>query len=646
MPLIFDLETDGLLPEVSKIHCIVVKDMEDGVVSYYHNDYEIRSTVGGKYLGDIKCGVARLKLADKLIGHNGLGYDIEVLKKLYPDAIFDKLDVTDTLLMSRLMYPDMLGTDLKINKKYQHQPDKQVPRQVMGRHSLEAWGWRLGEHKGEFGKTADWATFTQEMLDYCIQDIKVTEILYKKFLSLDYSQIAIDLEHKVAKIINQQCKNGWEFDKAAANTLLAELIDKRSKLTDQLREVFHGWEETMKKPQHYTYGTFQAVNKSDLEDKVYEFYKGIGKKRTREAIKAEIIAGPPQVKKFKFNPKSKRHQARALSEKYGWKPTVFNKDGSVKIDEAILETLDYPEARILHEFEIVQDRIEKLKEGRAGGWIDCCRDDGRVYGGVITNGCVTGRASHNRPNLGQVPAVDKPYGKECRSFFKVKAGHVLLGTDMSGLELRCLGSYMSRYDNGAYAKAVVEGNKEEGTDVHTLTMKAAGLPTRDNAKTFIYGFLYGAGPEKVGKIVKADAVVGKKLINNFLKKFPALDKLKNDVENAAKRGYIKALDGRRIPIRARYAALNSLLQSAGAILCKNWMVKLQEELEYEFRLGTVKQVGWVHDEIQLEILDNPEIIERAKKACVRAAERSSEDFKFYCPLTAEVKVGKSWDQTH
>ena len=258
-------------------------------------------------------------------------------------------------------------------------------------------------------------------------------------------------------------------------------------------------------------------------------------------------------------------------------------------------------------------------------------------------GAITSRASHAYPNIAQVPKVGKSiYGEACRSLFRVPEGWVMLGSDMSGLELRCLSHYMAHWDGGEYGKLVCEG------DVHTANQQAAGLPTRDNAKTFIYAFLYGAGDAKIGSIVKGTAARGKKLKEEFLANLPALGKLKQHVTGAAKRGHLKGLDGRLVHVRSDHAALNTLLQSAGAILCKQWITLIEDELqadglEHGWK-GDYVFLCWVHDEVQIAV--RPGMEKAVGDLCIKMAAQAGIDFDFKCPLTAEYKVGRNWAETH
>jgi DNA polymerase I-like protein with 3'-5' exonuclease and polymerase domains len=196
---------------------------------------------------------------------------------------------------------------------------------------------------------------------------------------------------------------------------------------------------------------------------------------------------------------------------------------------------------------------------------------------------------------------------------------------------------MAAYDNGAYADVVLNG------DIHTTNQEAAGLPTRNNAKTFIYGFLYGAGDEKVGKIIGKGAGEGRKIKNKFLKKLPALKYLKDAVSNAAKeRGWLKGLDGRIIPIRHSHAALNTLLQSAGAIICKTWYVFINRAIKKSNLDAQI--VAFIHDEVQLLVKEGQEdatgqLIQR----CMRDVEQH---FGFRCRLDSEYKYGRNWADTH
>ena len=585
MALIFDIETDGFLNVVTKIHCLVMRDLDTGVVNSYHHD-------------TLKDGLELLMSTnDTIVGHNVIKFDIPVIQKLYPWFSVQPEKVIDTLVLSRLIFSDLRERDGALIEL------GTLPSKLWSSHSLKAWGYRLGVLKGDYGtQEAAWDTFTPEMLEYCIQDTEVTRQLLSKFNSLEYSKEAIELEHKVAWICAQMERNGWPFDIQGAVKLYAELVEKRTTILTQMQETFE--------PLVIDRGFSEKTGKK-LKDKIVE-----------------------------FNPGSRQHIADRLKTKYGWKPTDFTPSGQAKVDEDILKALPYPEAQVLSEYFLVEKRIGQIAEGEQA-WLKL-ETNGKIHGSINTNGAVTGRATHNSPNLSQVPGNRSPYGPQCRSFFKVLPGFREVGADLSGLELRCLAHFMAQWDEGEYGHELLNG------DVHTKNQLAAGLPTRDNAKTFIYGFLYGAGDAKIGSIVGKGAKEGKLLKEKFLAGVPALKNLRNAVIKAADRGYLIGLDQRRIPIRSSHAALNSLLQSAGALISKQWIIECIAEAD---RRG-LKQgwdgdyclLGWIHDELQWGVKE--EIAEEFGQFVVECAAKAGEYFKFKCPIGAEYKVGDSWHDTH
>lgn len=283
---------------------------------------------------------------------------------------------------------------------------------------------------------------------------------------------------------------------------------------------------------------------------------------------------------------------------------------------------------------MLQKRVAQIES-----WMEALGDDNRVHGRVITNGAVTGRMTHHSPNMAQIPNSGSIYGHECRQCWTVEDGNVLVGCDASGLELRMLAHYMKDDD---YVTAVVSGSSKDGTDIHTKNQKAAGLQTRDQAKTFIYAFLYGAGPAKIGSIVGGGAKEGQKLIDAFLKATPSLKSLRDRVSKYAGKGYVPGLDGRKVWVRSEHAALNSLLQGAGAIVMKKALVLFNDKIKAN--KWSVKFVANVHDEFQFEC--HPDIAELAGKAAKQSIIDAGTYFKLRCPLDGEYKIGRSWRDTH
>lgn len=462
---------------------------------------------------------------------------------------------------------------------------------MVGGHSLAAWGERLGFPKGEF---SDWdGGLTPEMEEYCIQDTLVTEKLYKHLVSelkqQKFDQRSIDLEHKVQAIIAKQERNGFKLDERKATILLSELQTKLAAIEVSLQSIF---------PTRVT-ERFSDKTGKKLKDKVEE-----------------------------FNPGSRKQIGERLIEK-GWKPEKYTETGLPIVDEGTLDGVDIPEAKAINEYLMLQKRISQIES-----WLEYLKEDGRVHGQVFTNGAVTGRMTHNKPNMAQIPNSSSPYGHECRDLWIVEKGYKLVGIDASGLELRMLAHYMQ---DDAYTREVVSG------DIHTANQKAAGLETRNQAKTFIYAFLYGAGDAKIGKVVGAGAKEGQKLKADFLKNTPSLKELREKVGRIAENtGTLPGLDGRRIHVRSAHAALNSLLQSAGAIVMKQALVILNDELrkakiDYKF-------VANVHDEWQIEVEESR--AEEAGKLGAKAIELAGVSLNMRCPLAGEYKVGNSWKETH
>lgn len=405
-----------------------------------------------------------------------------------------------------------------------------------------------------------------------------------------------------------------------------------------MMEVFPGWWVEMKTPKYWKTQvgeySFKAKTKGALEK---EIRASIEDKEIKADLLDAIGMGEMKQKHTPFNPGSRQHIYRVFKEKYDWKPKQFTPSGEPKVDDTILNELEYPEAKLLAEYFLLDKRIGQLAEGNQA-WLKLVRN-GRIHGRVNTIGAVTGRCTHSHPNVAQVPANRVPYGERMRDLFVASKGMKMVGADASGLELRCLAHYMAFWDKGEYAKVLLED------DIHSVNQKAAGLPTRDNAKTFIYAFLYGAGDEKIGSIVGSGREAGKFLKSKFLKTLPALGSLVKMVKAAANKGYIKGLDGRNLKIRSEHAALNTLLQSAGAIVMKFALVEADRLLQQKFTSGVDYEfVGNIHDEMQLECRE--EIAEEVGSIIVTAIENATEHFDFKCPLTGDYQVGDSWAKTH
>ena len=516
-----------------------------------------------------------IKQTDEVIGHNIIGFDIPVLNRFFGYDLFKKCKITDTLILSRLLNP-----------------------MLEGGHSLRNWGEKLYKKKYEFDQ---FDYFSEEMLRYCRNDVDLTEKLYN-FLSRKMTDFgkSIELEHKVAHIIQKQHEKGFMIDVVGAHMLQAKFKEDMNTLQDKVRQTFPPLKiET------------EFIPKSNNKTRGY-------------------VKGVPFTKvKFKEFNLGSRQQIGERLIMLGWKPKKKTDKGHIIVDEKVLsEIKNIPEAELIKEFLMLQKRIAQVSS-----WIEATREDGRVHGKVITNGTVTGRMSHQSPNMAQVPAVYSPYGKECRALWIANKGYKLVGVDASGLELRMLAHYMNDKE---YTNEIING------DIHTANKNSAGLGSRDEAKTFIYAFIYGAGDKKIGSILGRSEADGRRVKEKFLRHTPSLRSLREKVDGVAKKRWLRGLDQRKILIRHPHAALNTLLQGAGACVMK-YALTLLEEYVIKKRIKAYPVVN-VHDEFQYEVEESKtkEFGELAVQSIIQAGK----DLKIRCPLDGEYKIGNNWAETH
>ena len=588
--LVFDIETDDI--DASKIWCISICDTESEAVSSYWGDA-------------LDNGLKRLEEADKLIGHNIIGFDIPVIHRLYPTfKMKDDAKIVDTLAISRLLNPVREGG-----------------------HSLEAWGGKIGLHKIDFH---EYDSFSKEMVEYCERDVllnkKVYDILRKE--ARGFSTESIQLEQEVARVIAEQRKHGFMFDQKAASLLNAELQEKLDAVVAEVHKEFkpHTTYHTLR-PSYNKDGSISRmgelrteknaqgnVKKCRLTDAEFEVMKEKG-----EVIRTEVVP---------FNLGSRKQIGEYLKE-FGWKPKKFTPSGQPIVDEGTLKGIkDIPQANLIADYLLYQKRISHISS-----WFDKVQDDDRVHGFVISNGTITGRMTHLHPNMAQVPSVNSPYGKECRSCWTVPDGYKLVGIDASGLELRMLAHYMNDED---YINEIING------DIHTANQKLAGLESRSQAKTFIYALIYGAGDAKIGTVVGGNKRDGAELKRRFLNNLPSLKTLRDRVTRAAAKGSVKSLDGRKIFVRSTHSALNTLLQGGGAVVMKRALVTLDKAIK-EKNIDA-HFVANIHDEWQIEVdSDSADVV---GSMGVDAIRQTAHYYNLNCPLDGEYKVGRNWSETH
>lgn len=643
--LLFDIEADGLLPEITKVHCIAGADVDTGA----------RFVFGPQ---EIPRALEFLATADVLIAHNGLRYDFPALEKLYGFHV-DHAKQRDTYIIAQLIHPNLRDTDSALVES------GRLPSTFHSKHSLEAWGHRLGVHKASF--EGPWAEWSQAMQDYCIQDIETTLALWKRLNPDAYSQDAIELEHRIFRICTMMEEAGWPFDEKAAQVLHVELMGKHGAIEKELVAEFGFWYEPKEKKTKDAKGVVPYFTPK------------------RDDNKRGYVKDCPctKIEKVTFNPGSRDHIIRCLT-RLGWKPQAFTDSGKPRLDDEILEELSerFPQGGKLVEFLLLDKRIGQLATGDKA-WLKLVGPDGKMHGAINPMGTTHSRAAHFRPNMGQVPAGKSPYGKECRALFTVPDTHVLVGADQQGLQLRALGHYLTPFDDGAYGRLVTTG------DPHWATALALGLvegprdPHNDRhevireagSKRFIYAYVFGGMPNMLGSIVRDCCTIlrAKGLGDDLFEKFfgegqsnrdvgePAkhnfdeklfLGKLQNKLayilHHGQKRGSIPGLDGRWVPCRSERVALNYALSSAEAIICKRWVVDAYDALVARgFKWGWDADfvfVAWVHDEIQCAVRKGKE--DEVGDILVECARRAGEHYGFRVPLDSKYKVGSNWSQTH
>lgn len=614
MNLICDIETNGLLHELDRVHCIVLRDVKTG---------EVHSCADQDGYLPLQRALDLVSKADQLIGHNLINFDMRALKKVYPGLrLRSDCDIVDTLILSRVLWPELEPVD---DQKFSY-----IDKKYRGRHSLAAWGERLGvakikfkeEQKKDSKVTNVWAEWSKSMQTYCEGDTLVSLRLHEYFLTQELDSRCHELEHEFAKVMALQEEFGFPFNEKAAFALVNTLKARRAELDSQLQDVFP----------------------PVIEERISP--------KTGRPLKSKITV---------FNPASRPQTADRLRELYPEITFEETEKGNPRVDDDVLEILGekYPEAKLLAEYQLLNKRLGQLADGKEA-WLKHCRlyGDGRIHGQVVTNACISGRCSHRSPNMAQVPSVGHAFGAECRALFYAPDNWLLVGTDASGLELRALGAWLAHFDGGEYASLV----STDGFDIHTYNAKLFGIfngegdipkATRDLSKRLIYALLYGAGAKKVGSVIDISAAeqdqyeIGKRTIDTFYKNLPAIKKLKDKIdERITTKGYLIGIDGRHLQIRSRHSALNQLLQSTGAVSVKKATTILYNDLnaaglqwgsDYAF-------VAHVHDEIQA--LVKPEHLNLYKELSIDSFRQSGEYFKLKCPFTGEAREGKNWMETH
>jgi DNA polymerase-1 len=605
----FDTEFNGFLEDATILHSLVLIDVDT------KEKHSFADQPGYRPLSE---GLKIMSEATELIGHYIIGYDLRALRKVcgWKPSPWTKL--TDTVVICRVLFTDIGKSDNKLINK------GQLDRALWGSNKLEAWGQRLGNKKMKY--ELGFETWNPTMQEYCEQDVDTTVALYEHIMKklaemkVDVTRPWWHIEHAVTDYCADLEQNGFPFDREKAVKLYGVLAERRAILEEKVRETFQ--------PIYVPVEEF--VPKKDDKKRGY-------------------VAGVPftKVELQEFNPNSRQQIVERFRRFRNWRPTVFTDSGNPSVDDDVLRALPWPEAQLLGESFMVAKRIGQLAEGDEA-WLKV-EKNGIIHGGINPGGTNTGRASHSKPNLGQVPALTNkkgvvPYGRECRELFKCLPGFTLLGADLSGIELRCLAHYLSVFDGGVYASTVVDG------DVHTKTVEALAsviVIIRSQAKTFIYAYLYGAGDWKLGDTLnpllpdKKKIALGRAARQAIEQNIPGLGELQRKLKKSWKaRGFIYGLDGRPLFPRSDHSILNTLLQNAGAVVAKKWLIEQERDL-----IGYAHVPhAWVHDEVQMSV--RPEEADIVGKLVCDAATRAGVELGFACRVDASYHVGPNWAATH
>jgi hypothetical protein len=623
---LFDLESNGLLQQATKVHCGVFKELgTKASIKFRPNE--------------INAMLEHMDSYDVLIAHNGIGFDWPLLKKLYGYEYKGKK--VDTLIMSRLLNPKRLVPANCPNKK-------------AGPNSIEAWGWRVGRGKPEHN---DWENFSEGMLHRCSEDVEILELTYNELLKEAKGKNwknAFLLSFKLFENLQKQEEYGWLVDREHMLSCISQLehwIKRIDSVLIPLLPLILEINET-KKEGIYNYVSKPFLKSGKASESVSKWLASIG------VLDCDSpVAGPFSRVSFRYTDLNSNKETKQYLLDQGWEPLEWNINDDGERSSPKMSKDDPFEGINGKVGKLVARRVQcRQRKSIIEGLIQLIRPDGRIAS-VVNTLAVTGRATHR--NIVNIPKAGSFYGKQMRKMFICKPGFVLVGTDSDACQIRML---CGRMNDDEYTDNVLNGKKEDGTDIHSVNMRAAKLPDRDAAKTFFYGFLFGAGDAKVGKIVKGSSGDGKRLKEQFLNGLPALKKLLEILTKEWKQtarskynpqfnrmeyfnGVITGLDGRPIIVPSEHQILVYILQSDEAICMSAAFNKLNKDLEKKYVWGKdYGTVAWVHDEYTIEC--RKEIAEDVKRISEEAIVWAGKFYKIPCPHIGDGKIGENWYAIH
>jgi len=601
------------------------------------------------------------KSLDYIVGHNFVQFDGPELNRLLGARVIDPKKIIDTLLISRMIHYNI-----------------PAPKGTSKPHSLKAWGIRLGVHKGDFN---DFENFSDEMVEYWLGDLETTEALHDHFSKYIYDpdwRKAMRAEHDLQVELVRTKYYGFAFDSNKAAFLLERVQQEMKELEEQFQVDFP--------PKLTLVNTIKYRLKKDGDEMA-------SVKNARDKYALVEVDGEDLMcfDWIDFKPGSPKDRVEALWNA-GWKPVdktkTFQKFDRLSVGDPYGKSVTSMSQEFYNEkkehldfygWEVSEDNLSTLPEDAPEGakalakwltlegrrsslveWLGQVGEDGRIHGTINNIGAWTGRCAHNAPNTANIPSafhgepktaveeVKKQYDSHLRACWTTPSGSWLVGTDADGIQLRVLADYLWRYfDADQYAQAIMQGKKEDETDIHNVNKRALGLnhATRDMAKTFIYAWLLGAGVAKTAQILKVNQRQASQARDNFVKSIDGLAQLKNKLIPAVgEQGYFTGYDGRKVIIPSEHKALAGILQSAESVLMKHTLLRWTSEARKQGI--NFKLVGFIHDEYQTEVIGTKEEAEALGKLQADCMLEVGQELGFRIPTPGSYDVGKNWLDTH
>jgi hypothetical protein len=625
-----DLEANGLYNEVSVIWCGVFKELKGKRIWKFRPD-------------QIEEMLLFLDSVDVLIMHNGIGYDLAVLDKLFNYKF--KGQIVDTLLMSRLQKPSRRLPPNCLNKK-------------AGPHSVEAWGYRVGRGKPEHN---DWTQFSPEMLHRCTEDVEIQILIYEALMEeakgKDWKQAHL-LTFQLFKGLSEQERYGWLLDKDYAEKaikLLTHMMDRVDRVLDKYLPMKLIVEENKVK------GEYSYVKKPYLKSGDYSAVVERWHENLNHSLKCRVVGGP--FSRIHFRPVNLNSNAETKDFLLdsGWEPEHWNINDDGERTSPKLSHSD-PFVGINGAVgRLVARRVQaRHRRSQIEGWLRLTREDGRVSARV-SGLAETGRAKH--AGIVNVPGGDAFFGKQMRKCFTSEEGYVLVGCDSAGCQNRMLAA---RVGDDFFTDTLVNGSKEAKTSIHHVNQRAikevAGIEVSySKAKTLNYAFMFGASDNKLGLTVGGGQAEGARIREALLSVAAGFAELvekltKEWKSNAKKRmnkwnkmdyydGWVTGLDGRPIFIASEHQILVYVLQSDEAIMMSAAYCFLRKRLSKRYKNGTdFRIVCFYHDEYTIECKEHlAEDIAKIAEQCIVDAGKF---YKIECPHQGEAAIGKTWWDIH